>query len=382
MPIAIAAPLPTRLLAFTATDGELVPAWLTDRDRPWLRDLVEGSRSFIDSPLADLTRHWRVSDGDPRAGRRQAIAQHVLAKLLQPTRRGSRRAAMRQQLFAMVASGVHRQNALRDVATAHNLTEEQLQQSLYEDLPTNRLLAWPDTNLEPATLALHANLALVRGMLRHAERVQLEVHGGSRTLLKTAWLRGAQIAIDTQSGATRLAMTGNRSSSLIALLPWTNRYHLRANCSIDRERGDLVLATGDPLQPAPEPRLFDSLLERNFAEDFTRALPDWRLIREPVALKTPHGLAFPDFELQPPHNAPSWLCEIAGLRDRRALPAKLELLQTHPRLILCLPHSIAKEHQHEHIVPFRRRVPIAAITRLLARMHDRAYSDATCRQSS
>jgi hypothetical protein len=61
-------PLPLRLQSFTATDGEFVPAWLTDRDRPWLRDLLEEAEAATGRPVAELARRWRRSDPDPRAG--------------------------------------------------------------------------------------------------------------------------------------------------------------------------------------------------------------------------------------------------------------------------------------------------------------------------
>lgn len=76
---------------------------------------------------------------------------------------------------------------------------------------------------------------------------------------------------------------------------------------------------------------------------------------------TSRGLAFPDFALVRP-GRPTWLCEIAGLRDRTALPAKLALLE-HPRLVLCLPERAvpAERRGHPRVVPFRRSVDVAAV---------------------
>lgn len=372
MPIVGGTPVPTRLLSYTLTDGELVPSWLSDRDRPWLRDLIWDSRAFVGRPFTELTRRWQVSVDDPRAGRRQAIAQHALTTMLRASGRPPSRTRIRRQLFALAATGVARQSALHEVAAAHDLTAEQLQATLFHDLPAHRLVTWPEAEIDASMLSLRANVALVRGMLRHAQHIVLDVLGGTRALLKTAWLRGAHVdVLHNQAGTTRLTwqrtVTNPRSDaigSLLALLPWTNRYRLRADCIILGDRGDVVLSTGDPLQPGPEPRLFDSLLEQSFAHDFARAMPDWVLVREPTAIATTHGLAFPDFALQPPHRAPGWLCEVAGLRDGRALEAKLALLDAHPRLILCLPQAVVVGPlcRHARIVPFRRRIPIDLVT--------------------
>jgi len=152
-------------------------------------------------------------------------------------------------------------------------------------------------------------------------------------------------------------------ASLVPLLPWTYRYRLRAACTIARTRGDLVIATGDPVQPGPEPRAYDSKLEQSFAAEFVRAMPDWVIVREPTAIVTSHGMAFPDFAMQHRDRRPGWLCEVSGLRNPAALTAKLALLDAHPRMILCLPrHAVPNELRgHARIVPFARKVPIHAV---------------------
>lgn len=377
MHIASVSPVPTRLLCFQCSDGEWVPAWLSDRDRPWLRDLLTDSRVFAGHPMTELLQRWRASDRDPRAGSRQAIALHVLSRWLRGSSRGPTRTHMRRQLFDLAAAGVERQRALEQIASQHELSAKQLADTLFHDLPGNRVVSWPDSPIEPAMLCLHANQALVRGMLRHAQHAEILLHGGSRSLLRTAWLLGLRIEVATTTtevtrltwrrqpeGANRKALDG-----LVPLLPWTHRYRLRATCTIDDNQGELVLTTGDPLQPGPEPRMYDSKLERSFAADFARAKPNWQIVREPTAIHTSHGLAFPDFAMHARNGRPGWLCEVSGLRDPKALPAKLALLDAHPRLILCLPRRLltAELRSHARIVPFGRKVPIDAVIAVMQR---------------
>ncbi|MCA8976839.1 MAG: hypothetical protein KDC98_19105, partial [Planctomycetes bacterium] len=83
----------------------------------------------------------------------------------------------------------------------------------------------------------------------------------------------------------------------------------------------------------------------------------------PVRLPGSRGLAFPDFELRREGSAERWLCEIAGLRDRAALPAKLLLLDADPRLLLCIAERAipAALRAHPRLLPFRRRVDVARV---------------------
>ena len=367
--------VPTRLLAYTCADGELVPAWLSDRDRPWLRDLLSECQTYVGQPIADLRRRWRQSAPDPRAGFRQPIAQHVLATMLQRAGKTPSRTRVRQQLFQLAASGMAREHALAQLAASEQLTVAQLTDTLFQDLPGNRLVVWPDPSLEPTALALRSNLALVRGMLRHAQHAEIDLYGGARTILKTAWLLGMQLTIaNVRADVTHLVWqpspttaSSNALAALVPLLPWSKRYRLRARCTIARDHGDLILTTGDALQPSAEPRLYDSKLEEAFAHDFCLAMPDWDLIREPNAMPTQHGLAFVDFLLQPRNRDPESFCELAGLRNPAALSAKLALLEAHPRLLLCLPQALvpATHRAHPRVIAFRRKVAIADVAAAL-----------------
>ncbi len=363
--------LPRTRLPFTLADGELVPAWLGDRDRPWLRDLLEQAEAFVGRPLAEWHQQVQRGDPDPRAGQRRFAAAHVLHVLLRQSALAPRRAAARAALFRLAARGVARDQALAEVAHDHGITPDELLNTLYDDLPARRRMHWPDPPPEPTRLALAANLAMVTGLLQHARSATLDLHGASRTVLKTAWLRGLVPGVRADPfTVTTLSWriddhvgTPADLTALVPLLPWTRRYRLRARCELPNARGDLVLTTGDPILPGEEPRRFDSDLERRFACDFRRLLPDWELVREPAPLTLAHGMAFPDFELRPPHRGAPWLLELAGLRDRTALAAKLELLHRCSRLILCLPEREVPEavRDHPRVVPFCRRVDVTRV---------------------
>jgi predicted nuclease of restriction endonuclease-like RecB superfamily len=365
-------PLPARLLSFTAADGELVPAWLSDRDRPWLRDLLGSAEAAAGQPFAWLQRRWQHADPDPRAGRRAAVAQHVVLALLRAAAAVPAVASMRQALFAAAACAPSRGAALASVAAAFVTTEAAVLASLFADLPPERRLRWPSPPPEPLRVALLANLALAQGLLLHADAATLRLRGASRALLRTAWLHGTALAVQSVDDdgvrfSWRPAADRRRHAralaSLLPLLPWARRFEMRAHCRPPGGDGTLVVATGDPILPGSEPRAYDSALERAFARDFAAAAADWQLLREPVPVRVGDALAFPDFELRHRPSGRCWLLEIAGLRDVAALPAKAALLAAVPRLVLCLPRRLlpAGLAAHPRVVPFTTRVAVVGV---------------------
>jgi len=283
---------------------------------------------------------------------------------------------MRQQLFRLHAAGVPGNEALHQVAAPQGLRADELAVSLFADLPDQRLVHWPEPPPDASRLALAANTGMVQGLLLHAHTIELQLQGACRALLRTAWLHGAGLQTVGQDDGTTTsrwqrgtaASSARTVASLVPLLPWTRRYRLTALCQVGGDRGRVVLCTGDPILPAPEPRRYDSQLERNFARDFAQARPEWRLLREPAPLATTHGTAFPDFLLTSPDRRHAWLCEVTGLRTASALPAKLALLE-HAKLVLCLPErAVPHEYRtHPRVVPFRCRVPIERVLAILDR---------------
>jgi hypothetical protein len=366
--------LPLRLLSVTPADGELVPAWFSDRDRPWLRDLLLEAEAAAGMPLVALEHRWRRSDPDPRAGPRLRTAQHVLRALLRRGAGPPRMTAIRQELFAAAARGLGREQALASVGAAHGRSATALARELFADLPHERRVVWPQA-LEPARFGLIANRAIAQSLLVQADAATLLLAGASRALLRTAWLLGTGLALEGMTAdGVRLrwqrgeAGRGARSlAALASLLPWSRRYQLRARCAVRGLEGTFVLATGDPILPGPEPRRFDSQLERDFARDFATAAPDWDLLREPFPVAIAGGLAFPDFELRRRAGLERWMLEIAGLRDRSVLAGRLALLAAEPRYVLCIPHRLVPPEWsgHQRLVPFSRRV---AVSDVLARV--------------
>ena len=360
----------------TPTDGEIVPAWCTARDLPWLRDLLHEARAFVGRPLHELQRRWRTSDPDPRAGRLLASARTVLLAGLRGRHRGAGNRALRQALFTAAAARP-RDEALADVAARHGLPVDTLLARLFADLGDARALAWPTPAPTPSDLLLAVNRAAARTLLRTASSAELRLSGHSRTVLRTAWLRGVHFTVHTHDAATstlhwRPPAHGTRSgrhlAHLLPVLPWARWFELRAHCTVGPHRGTLVLTSHEALPPGPEPRAFDSRLEQRFAAAFTTLAPAWELLREPVPVRCGDQLAFPDFLVRRRgEHGGCWL-EIAGLRERGALAGKAALLAQQERYVLCVPTRAATAalRAHPRVVPFRRDVEVTSVLACLA----------------
>lgn len=381
--------MPDGLLSYSVVGALVVPRFLGAHDHPWLRDLLDEHERFIGRPQRELEVRLRepLSFGGPLTKRRQAI--QVLTKL----RRGSHRSAAvpprraRALVFAEAArTAGPPATVLSTVAANLGVTAEELQDSLFADLPGERLIAPPPHTLSPAELALRTNLALVQALLSRATSVTIEAEGNSRVLVRHAKFRGLICTVAKRSGGgdavlelsgpfalfrhTRLY--GRALGELVPLLPWSRRFHLRGECVLEGHRLTLELRPGDPIFPADEPRRYDSRLEEHFARQFRRLAPEWDVVREPEPVTVGSTLIFPDFALQHRSDAARrWLLEIVGFWTPDYVAKKLALYRRArlTNLILCIDQdrncAEADLPSAALVVRFRRRVDAAAVLRFV-----------------
>lgn len=379
---------PDALLSYSAVGALVVPRFLGEHDHPWLRVLLEEHERFIGRPQRELDARLRepLSCESPPTKRTQAI--QVLARL----RRGRDRSAAvpprraRALVFAEAArTEGPRAAVLSSVAGTLGVTADQLQDSLFADLPGERLIA-PLPSLSPAELALRTNLALVQALLSRATSVRIEAEGNSRVLVRHAKWRGLICTVARRSGAggavldlsgpfalfrhTRLY--GRTLGELVPLLPWCRRFQLLGDCVLEGRRLALELRPGDPIFPAVEPRRYDSRLEEHFARDFRRLAPEWDVVREPEPVPVGSTLIFPDFALQHRTDAARrWLLEIVGFWTPEYVANKLALYRQArlTNLILCIDEdrncAQGDLPPGAMVVRFRRRVDPAAVLGLV-----------------
>jgi len=322
--------LPDRLLSYSVAGTVVVPHFLGEHDHPWLRTLIEEHERFIGRPQRELDGRLREPLPCESPPRKLRLAIQVLTRL----RRGHRNATVLppRRARALVFAEAARSPApplivLSTVAAALGVTAGDVQDSLFADLPGERLVGRSAQPLSAMELALRTNLALVQALLFHAIAVRIDVEGNTRVLVRHAKLRGLICTIADRTGRSGSSLEisgpfalfrntrlyGRALGELVPLLAWCPRFRLQASSVLGGRHLTLELGTGDPIFPAGAPREYDSHVEERFAREFRRLAPDWDVVREPEPIAAHGTLIFPDFALQHRSNpARRWLLEIMG----------------------------------------------------------------------
>lgn len=379
--------MPGSLLNFSLAGNTIVPHFLGEHDHPWLRVLLEEHERFIGRPQRDLDARLREPLSCECPPRKLKQATYVLARSLSTHRKATvppRRA--RALVFGEAARTPAPPAAvLATVAAFLGVAAGDLEDSLFADLPGNRLVTAPARPLSPAELALRTNLALAQALLFRATSVTIEAAGNARALVRHAKWRGLICTVAERPGADAVLelsgpfalfrhtlLYGRALGEIVPLLAWCQRFRLRANSVTQGRRATFELGTADPIFPAAEPRRYDSRLEERFAREFRRLSPDWDVLREPQPVSAGDSLIFPDFALHHRHDpARRWLLEIVGFWTPDYVARKLALYRSArlSNLILCIDEdrNCATEDlpPGARVVRFRRRVDPAAVLRLV-----------------
>jgi predicted nuclease of restriction endonuclease-like RecB superfamily len=382
--------LPDPLVSYSTVGQLVVPRFLGEHDHPWLRVLLEEHERFVGRPRRELDAQLHVAPHSGVSPTKWKQAIHVLATLARGRHRQAAvpsRQARRCVFVEAARTAAPPSAVLNAVATALGVTAQALEDSLFADLPGERLVAPPSQPLSAAELALRANLALVQALLGRAESVRIEAEGQARALVRHAKLHGLICAVAQRAagGDAVLELSGpfalfrhtriygRALGELVPFLAWCRRFRLRAACFLEGRRFTLELGPGDPIFPGGAPRHYDSRIEERFARDFRRLAPEWDAVREPEPVVAGGTLIFPDFALQ--HRADTarrWLLEIVGFWTPDYVARKLALYRQArlTNLILCIDEdrncARADLPPGALVVRFHRRVDAAVILRLLA----------------
>ena len=379
------------LLSYSVAGTVVVPHYLGEHDHPWLRVLLEEHERFIGRPQRELEARLRDPLPCQSPPRKLRLAVQVLGRLRPHNRKSAvlpRRA--RAHVFGEAArTSASPQVILTAVAASLGVTPEDLQESLFADLPGERIVAVPAQPLSAVELALRCNLAVVQEMLFRATVVRVEVEGNTRVLVRHAKWRGLLCTVADRSCGTSTSMEisgpfalfrntrlyGRALGELVPLLAWCPHFRLQAECVFQGRRLTLQLGAGDPVFPSSTPRRYDSLLEERFAREFRRLAPMWDVIREPEPIVAGGTLIFPDFALQHRTDpARRWLLEIAGFWTPDYVARKLALYRSAhvPRLIFCIDEdrncAEADLPSGARVIRYRRRVDPSEVLRAIESM--------------
>jgi uncharacterized protein len=379
--------LPDGLLSYSVTGSLVVPHFLGEHDHPWLRVLLEEHERFIGRHQRELDARLREPLPCESPPLKFKLAVRVLARLQRSHR--NRSVVPPRKARALVFEAAARAESvppvvLSSVAASLGVTSRDLSDSLFADLPGERLVGSGNRPASPGDLALRINLALVQALLSHAARVRIDVEGHTRGLVRHARLRGlictvtergdrGDVAIELSGPFALFKKTrlyGHALGEIIPMLAWCSRFRLQAECVLHGRRLTLELRTGDPVFPGSVPRQYDSRIEERFAREFRKLAPNWDVLREPEPINVDGTLIFPDFALQCRANpARRWLLEIVGFWTPDYVARKLARYRSArlSNLILCIDEerncSEADLPTSARIVRFRRRVDPSAVLR-------------------
>ena len=397
---------PLRLSTRTP-DDRIELHYLTERDHPWLRALLDEYERGVGAKRAALVARLREPLPVVAPKWKQRLAVDVLQDLAEarvdaavPPREA------RWQLFSAAASSTApREQIFQAVGIELGVTVEQLEAALLADLKSERTASALPQGVTPQRIAADANLLLASRWIARAQSVRVRAWGNTRALVRQARLHGLicnvrrcaaavplrpgpslDPLVEPQLDAIELEISGPLSlfrhtllygRALCALLPrlaWCARFELTARCEYGPGVAPVALTirSGELPRPARELKAFDSQLEQRFARDFRKVAPDWDVIREPRPVESAGSLIFPDFELVHRHDTSRrFLLEIVGYWTPKYLEDKLKKLREAKldTVILCIDEARACSEadlpRHAKVVRYRRRIDARQVLEVL-----------------
>jgi hypothetical protein len=380
-------------VARSGGDGAVVcPRYLDASDEPWLTALIQEYHRFAGKRRRELDARLRepLPVQAPRPGLQRA--RHVLDRVCIPGGAPPKRcAALREALFVEGADRAPRPVALARAAERLGSDPDAIMEGLFADLPSECELLAPPPELDATELRLRTNLALVQALCARSTRVDIDLWGNARAIVRLAQLRGLlcvvrpvddgeqqdmPVARMELSGPLslfrRTRMYGRALSSIVPHLCWCDRFELRAELLLDETPVTLCVREGAPIFPARRPKPFDSKVEARFARDFGRLATGWEVHREPQPISAGERIIFPDFALQHRHDPKRVvLLEIVGFWTAEYLRDKLRHLREAaiPELILCIDASRdcdeAELPAGAKVVRYRRRIDAGEVLAVL-----------------
>ena len=390
--------VPERLLQFAVAGREALPRYLTPADYAWLRVLIEEFQRFDGKKVDQLSE--RLSEPLPcyAPEGKAKLAIHVLHRLCRdgrPVSQVSPKLA-RRELFAAAQqardqSGAwDRAEVVSSAALGLGVSADALLQSLFADLPAERLVKLPSQLPDPGDLALRSNFALAQGFLQRSSRVVIAVQGNARAVVRQVLLRRLLCTVRPRTGAGRATIDvsgpyslfkrtllyGRALASLVPVLQACDRFHLTAEAVLRGRELSVTLQSGDPIFPRTElPRRYDSKLEERFSLEFRKVAPDFDLTREPEPLQAGDHLIFPDFAIyrrrEPTRRV---LLEIVGFWTPRYLRDKIERLRAArlSDMILCIDESLNCSDEAlaniGRVIRYKRRIDSKAVLAMVETM--------------
>ena len=243
----------------------------------------------------------------------------------------------------------HRGQILSEAAEKFSVPPEEIDNLLYGDLPENQILTSFKTAHTPESLLKRYNLALAQGLLYRALNMRVILKGDYRVVFQYIklsrlihWIKsldstGIEIILDgpaslfrnTQRYGIRMAnfLPGLllardwKMAADIATLQGIKQFYLDSDCGLTSHYSNLPL--------------FDSHIEENFFQKFSRKKREWKIEREGEVIDIGDSIFIPDFTFRHPDGRTA-LLEIVGFWTPEYLQKKIKKVNRAKRKNLIL----------------------------------------------
>ena len=382
--------LPPSLLAYDVREGILFPHYLTLRDEPWVRLLINELDALVGRTRGDAARI--LGDTMPEMATRHDVpiaavrgVRHLLERLwLARPVAGIPSREIRRVVFELGADpATPRDEVLRRAARVLGIRTEQVSDGLFADNSSERRLAAPREEPAPRDLIDRYNSNLVEEFLLRSEQVVLHVGAHAAPVLRVLKQKGLMYAFDLGARGAVITLPGPVSlfrqtlrygRALAGLFPAVAAvpgWSLDAKCLMGGKLARFHADAADPIA-AVVPKDADNAVERRLFADFRRLGSAWSIFPAAQVLRASGAMFFPDVMLE--RGMDRILVEIIGFHTAPYLVAKLEALRSAglSAVLLCVDDSLACSErsalESDALFHFKKRIEVGRLLRTLDRL--------------
>lgn len=275
-----------------------------------------------------------------------------------------------------------REDVLLDLSAELSLSPEEILSRLYGDLPENQVLIRFEPPQDASSLLRRYNLALAQGLLYRSVWMKIQLHSDYRIVFQYIKLAGLMHRIRSLASGgyeimingpgSLLTLTQRYGVRMAAFLPglilaenWT--MHAEIHTPEGRKYFDLDHQCGLTSHYSNRPP-FDSAIEQNFFEKWTRKPREWAIEREGSLIDLGDTVFIPDFTFRHPDGRIAYM-EIIGYWTPEYLRRKIEKLKKYKKdnLILAVNSQLncSRDDFNADVISYRTGIKLNDVTRAL-----------------
>jgi len=297
--------------------------------------------------------------------------------------------SMAQRFYPIITKSdlLHQENrrlALVEIAREIGVPPEEIDGSLYGDLPENQILIEMEP-VEPEGLLRRYNLALAQALLYHASRMTIQLFGDYKVVFKYIKLSrlihyierseraGYQVTLDGPASLFRHTQKyGVRMAMFLPGLLLARRWRMTAQ--IHTQQGEKIFSLNENCGLTSHyhrEQPFDSRVEETFYRKFQRTPRGWLIEREAELIDLGDTVFIPDFVFRRPDGRQAAL-EIIGFWTPEYLTRKMEKIKRAGRsdIILAVNAALncAKEDFAGEVIFYKSGIVLSEVLERLEKV--------------